>query len=300
MMNVLEDGRQYRLLEEQSTFCTLGVRFWDAVFDAQVRNGLSVLVWPESGRRPISSGKRTYSDIYAFHRLPGLGPIERPLGRERGTLGSPDSLPFVMEIVDLKRRFVPCAISLSLPLPDRGLFMTQPSGSPGTSAPGFYLFSAVTRERSPNIAAIRGELTDELTGKAAAHAYVQLEIAGEDPYYTIADRNGEFALQLPFPTLPGGLKPLDASPPGMPVADRTWQITVSIFYQPGILSPLPGSDLPDLRDIFSQDRADLFIDTGSPANVADRWLGTLDFSGEIVLRTGELPTMTVVPAASPP
>ncbi len=300
MSEVLEDGRRYHVLEELSTYCTLGVRFWDAVTDAQIRSGLSVRVWPEAALRPVVSGARTRSDIYAFHRIPGLYDVERPAGRGRGTLRSPDTLPFVMEVIDLERRFVPCAISLSLPLPDRGLFLTQLAGSPGMRAPGFYLFSSPTRGRSPNVAVVRGELIDALTGRGAAHAHVELEVAGEEPYVTIANDNGEFALQFPFPTLPGGLRPLDASPPAHPVSDSTWPVTVSIFYQPDILSPPPGTELPDLRDIFNQSRAQLQIDAESPPATADRWSGTLDFSGELVLRTGETSTMTVEPAPAPP
>ena len=298
-MSQLADGRRYTMLEELTTFCTLGVRFWDATTDAQIRSGLQVRIWPEEALRPVVEADRTYSDIYAFHRLPGLGAVERPLTGERGTLGSPDSLPFIMEVVDLERRFVPSAVGLSLPLPDRGLFLTHLPGSPAPGTPGFYLFSAPTRNRAPNIAVIRGELVNEDTGTGAAQALVRVEIPGETPAYTISDSDGAFAVHLPFPTLPGGLRRLDASPPGPPIADRTWQLTVSIFYQPNLLTPLPGTEYPDVRNIFSQERAELYLESDSPPLVADRWLGALDFGGEVILRTGDRSTLAVVPATSP-
>jgi len=292
-------GRRHTMLEELTTFCTLGVRFWDATTDAQIRSGLQVRVWPEAALRPVVAADRTYSDIYAFHHLPGLRAVERPLVGERGTLGSPDSLPFVMEVVDRERRFVPAAVGLSLPLPDRGLFLTHLPGSPAPGAPGFYLFSAPTRQRAPNIAVIRGELINDDTGSGAAHALVRVEIPGETPAYTIADVGGAFAVHLPFPTLPGGLRRLDRSPPGPPIADRTWQLTVSIFYQPNLLTPLLGTEYPDVRDIFRQGRAEFYLESDSPPSVSDRWLGTLDFGGEVVLRTGDRSTLAVVPATSP-
>ncbi len=301
-MSRLADGRIYSVIEELATFCTLGVRFWDATTDAQIRGGLRVRLWPEGALRPAVTANRTYSDIYAFHRVPGLGAIERPPVVGSGSLGSPGALPFVMEVVDLERRFVPSAIGLSLPLPDRGLFLTQLPGSPVLSTPGFYLFSAQTRARAPNIAVVRGELLDDDTGAGAGHALVRVEIPGESPAYTIADARGAFAVHLPFPPLPGGLRPLDASPPGPlgpPIADRTWQLTVAVFYQPGLLTPLPGTDYPDVRNVFNQARAGLVLDSDSPPVVADRWLGTLDFGGEVVLRTGDLSTLAVVPATSP-
>lgn len=299
-MNQLAGGRRYTIREELQTFCTLGVRFWDATTDAQIRGGLQVRVWPEAALHPVAAAERTYSDNYAFHRLPGLGAVERPPTGGSGTLGSPDSLPFVMEVVDRERRFVPSAVGLSLPLPDRGLFLTPLPGSPAPGTPGFYLFSAPTRNRAPNIAVIRGELLNDDTGGGAAHALVCVEIPGETPAYTIADASGAFAAHLPFPTLPGGLRPLDASPPGPPIADRTWRLSVSIFYQPNLLTPLPGTGYPDVRNIFGQERAELYPGSGSPPALAERWSGTLDFGGEVVLRTGERSTLAVVPATSPP
>lgn len=302
-MSQLADGRRFQVLEELTTFCTLGVRFWDATTDAQIRSGLQVRIWPEAALRSVESAKRTYSDIYAFHRVPGLRAVERPRPGERGTVGSPDSLPFVMEVIDLERRFVPSAVGLSLPLPEPGLFLTQLPGSPAPGNPGFYLFSAPTRNRAPNIAVVRGELVNDDTGSGAAHALVLVEIPGERPAYTVSDADGAFAVHFPFPTLPGGLRPLDASPPGPlgpPVADRTWQLTVSVFYQPDLLTTLPGTEFPDVRNIFSQARAELHLESDSPPVVSDRWSGTLDFGGEVVVRTGDLSILTVVPATSPP
>ena len=78
-MTLLENGTSYTELEELATFCVLGVRFWDATTDAQIRRGLRVRAWPEAALRPVVAASRTRSDIYAFHRLPGLGAVERPL-----------------------------------------------------------------------------------------------------------------------------------------------------------------------------------------------------------------------------
>jgi hypothetical protein len=299
----LADGRRFQTLEELATFCTLGVRFWDATTDAQIRNGLQVRIWPEAALRPVQFAARTYSDIYAFHRLPGLVAVERPMRGLHSTVGSPGCLHFILEVVDLQRRFVPSAIGLSLPLPDRGLFPTQLPGSPALGAPGFYLFSAPTRSRGPNIAVIRGELMNGDTGGSAAYALVRVEIPGETPAYTVSNADGAFAVHLPFPALPGGLRPLDASPPGPlgpPIADRTWQLRVSVFYQPVLLPPLPGTEYPDVRNIFSQARADIFLESDSPPVVSDNWPGILDFGGEVVVRTGDLPILAVAPATSPP
>jgi hypothetical protein len=295
----LEDGRRYWMLEELTNFCTLGLRFWDAVTDAQIRGGLRVRLWPEAALYPVVEAGRTYSDIYAFHRVPGLGAVERPVDSRDGLAGSPASVPFVLEVTDLERRFVPNAIGLSLPLPHRGLFLTQLPGSPVPATPGFYLFSAPTRNRAANIAVVRGELVDTDVRQGAAHALVMAELPGEDPVYGVADADGAFALHFPYPTLPGGLRPLDASPPGPlgpPMAERSWQLRVSVFYQPELLVSLPGTELPDVRNIFRQARAGLLLESNSPSIAADQWSGTLDFGGEVVVRTEAMSALEVVPA----
>lgn len=295
-MSVLEDGRGFRVLEALPTFCTLGVRFWDAATDAQVRGGLQVRLWPEASLWPIVAAERTYSDLYAFHRVPGLGAVERPATGADDTLGSPGARPFVLEVRDLKRRFLGSAISLSLPLPQRGPLLTSFAGSPAPDAPGYYLFSASTRGQAPNIAVVRGELVDDDTGVGAAHALVVVEIPGEPPVYAVADAGGAFAAHFPYPTLPGGFRPLDASPPGPPIGERAWQLRVSVLYQPDLLDPLPGSAYPDVRAVFSQAPAGVLLDIDSSALPAAHWAGTLEFGGETVVRGPEASSLRVIPA----
>ena len=294
-MTVLEDGRRYRELEALTTFCTLGVRFWDAATDTHVRGGLQVRLWPELSLRPVVAAERTYSDVYAFHRVPGLRDLERPAAGSDGSVGSPATKPFVLEVRDLERRFVGSAIGLSLPLPHRGPLLTSFAGSPAPAAPGYYLFSASTRGQAPNMAVVRGELVNDLTGAGAAYALVVAEIPGEPPVYAVADADGAFAAHFPYPTLPGGFRSL-ASPPGPPIDERAWQLDVSVFYQPELLEPLPGSAFPDVRAVFSQAPAAVLPDTDSPAVPAAQWSGTLDLGGEVVVRGGEASALRVIPA----
>lgn len=296
-MSVLEDGRRYRVLESLPTFCTLGVRFWDAATDTQVRSGLQVRLWPEASLAPVVAAERTYSDIYAFHRVPGLRAVERPAAGRDAPSGSPGGRPFVLEVQDSQRRYVGSAIGLSLPLSHRGPLLTGFVGSPAPAAPGYYLFSASTRGQAPNMAVVRGELVDDLTGAGAAHALVVVEIPGEPPVYAVADADGAFAAHFPYPTLPGGFRPLDGSPPGPPIDERAWQLRVSVLYQPALLEPLPGSTFPDLRAVFSQAPAAVLPDTDSPALPAAHWAGTLDLGGEVVVRGGEATGLRVIPAA---
>jgi hypothetical protein len=314
----LADGRRYQVLEELDAFCPLGVRFWDAVADDQIRAGLRVRAWPEPALRPRVEAFRTRSDVYAFQGLPGLAALERPPANPTGLglvppPGSPSSPPpahpFILEVVDLERRFLPAAIRLDLPLPARGVFLTRPPGSPAaTPPPGFYLFSAPTRSRGAGVAVVRGELADAATGAAAAHALVRVAIPGQPDRYGLADAGGRFAVQFPLPTLAGGLGRLWASPdgapsspPSPPIADRTWDLAVTVAWEPAALSPLPGTDLPDLARVLDQLPADVVLATGSPpAPPAPEWLGILRYDGEVVARTAGDSRLLIFPAGSPP
>jgi hypothetical protein len=315
---VLEDGRRFAVVEELETFCPLGLRFWDAVSDDQIRSGLLVRAWPEPALRPVTEAFRTRSDVYAFQGLPGLRAIERPPANPTGLAAAPPpgasppsppiAHPFVLEVVDLERRYLPAAIRLTLPLPARGVFLTRPPGSPvETPPPGFYLFSSPTRPRNAGIAAVRGELVDAATGAPAGHALVRVAIPGQPDRFGLADAGGRFAVQFPLPPLAGGLGRLFVSPdgapspPGPPVADRTWDLAVAVAWEPGALAPLPGTDLPDLVRLLDQLPADIVLAAGSPpALPAAEWLGTLRYDGEVVVRTAGDSRLLIVPAGSPP
>ena len=313
----LADGRRYRVLEQLDTFCPLGVRFWDAVADDQVRSGLSVRAWPEPALAPVAKAFRTRSDVYAFQGLPGLAAIERPPADPTGLsalpavsaspASPPPARPFVLEVADLDRRFLPAAIRLTLPLAEGGVFLTRPPGSPAGTPPGFYLFSALTRPRAAGVAVVRGELADAATGAPAGHALVRVAIPGQRDRFGVSDAGGRFAVQFPLPPLAGGLGRLwaspsgTASPPGPPVADRTWDLSVAVSWEPAALAPLPGTDLPDLARVFDQLPAGIVLATGSPpASPAPEWSGTLRYDGEVVARTAGDSRLLIFPAGSPP
>jgi hypothetical protein len=221
----------------------------------------------------------------------------------------PPTRPFILEVVDLERRFLPAALRLALPPPSFGVFLARPPGSPsGTPPPGFYLFSSPTRPRGAGVAVVRGELADAATGAPAAHALVRVAVAGQPDRFGLADAGGRFAVQFPLPPLVGGLGRLfvspegaPASPPGPPIADRTWDIAVAVFSEPAALAPLPGTDLPDLARVLDQLPADIVSAAGSPpAPPAPEWLGTLRYDGEVVARTAGDSRLLIVPAGSPP
>ena len=302
----LEDGRHYAVLEELATFCPLGLRFWDAVVDAQIRGGLRVRAWPLPARRPVRDAFRSVSDVYAFQYLPGLVDLERPPSPPAAPPASPPATrPFVVEVRDLERQFLPVAFGVELPLPQRGLFQPPQAGSPGGALPGFYLFSSPVRRLAPGVAVVRAELVDAATGRPAPWALVRVSIAGQSERWGLADEAGRVAVQFPLPLLTPGFGHLfaspggTASPPGPPVAERSWAVEVAVFWEPSRLAPLPGTDLPDLAQVFQQAAADVVLGGGSPPATAPEWPGTLSWDGELVAATAGLSQLWISGQGSP-
>ena len=289
---MIEDGRHYAVLEALSTVCPLGIRFWDAVNDAQIRERLRVRAWPLPARRPIKGAFKTASDIYAFQGLPGLIDVEMPGSTPGPAPSSPPAVrPFVIEVRDEDRRYVPVAFRVDLPLPTHRLYLSPLPGSPATTLPGFYLFSSPIRARQPHVAVVRTELFDERLNAPAAWALVRVTVAGQGDRWGLADEAGRVAVAFPLPLISPGFGELfaspsgPASPPGPPVADRSWSLSVAVFSEPSRLAPLPGTDLPDLAEVFQQAPADLFINVDSPVVTASDWTGALTWDGELFAAT---------------
>lgn len=310
---LLDDGISYSVFEEISTFCPLGIRFWDTVTDDQIRRDLIVRAWPETTRRPVSRAFRTRSDVYAFQGLPGLQRVEHPRTEPGEVTASPPvasppaTRPFVVEVIDTLRRFVPVAFLIDLPQPDRGVYLVQPPGSPDSAPPGFYLFSSPTRQRPPGTAVVRGELVHAISGRAAGHALLRVSIPGQPDRWGIADSLGRFAVAFPIPPLAQGFDQLSdspmvaTSPPGPPVSDRTWEVSLAVFSESSILGPLPGTTLPDYGRVFHQAPAEVVSNVLSPPSAPEpEWLGTLGYDGELVASTNGRTKLLIVTTGSPP
>jgi hypothetical protein len=307
----LDDGRRFRRLEEIDVVCPLGLRFWDPVLDRPIRDGLVVRAWPATTAAPVVGAFRSRSGVYAFQGLPGMRPVERP-----SPLDAPASPPtprrFVVEVRDARGRFLPAAFEVELPLPYRGVFLGRAPGSPASppgAVPGFVLFPAPARERSPGIAAVRGELADANGGAPAAHAKVRVELPGGIGHWSLADRTGRFAVHFPLPPLKETLPPLGGSPPPprpsppvAPVEDRTWEIVVSVSWEPAALTPLRGTDQPDHRNVLAQTAAGVLASPpGAPSpTVEPSWSGVLGYDGEVVVKTAGSSRLWIVPGGSPP
>ncbi|MCZ6680950.1 MAG: hypothetical protein O7E52_27300 [Candidatus Poribacteria bacterium] len=299
-------------LEQTTVFTLLGIRFWDAVRDAQVRDSLLVTARPVivasppgiAASRPAIRAFPTGSGVYAFQGLPGLHDIERPAENGVSTTSPPIQRRFFVEVRDEQNRFIPMVFGVELPLDYRGVFLNGssfPTGSPPISRPpGFYLFSAPTRRATPGLTAVRACLIEAGTQRPAAHAVLEVEVNGRR-WYGISDERGCIAVLFPYPTfinIPG------ASPPEtlqiLPFNQQRWTLSVRVRFSPDTLEfPLGEENQfgernpPDLRSIFNQSPGVIWPTySQSPPNgtPVEALSFELVYGQELVLRTADLPT----------
>jgi hypothetical protein len=294
--------------ETVRVFTPLGIRFWDPVRDAQVRDALVVRARPASGHGRTVEAFRTRGGVYAFQGFPGLYAVEHP--EEEVTPGSPpQAIPFLLEVYDQQERFVPVVCSVELPLAYRGLLLSPLQDTlaspPPSNPPGFYLFTAPSRSIWPGVTAVRANLAVYPSMQPAAHARMEVEINGST-WHGIADQRGAIAVLFPYPRI----TPRPASPPAgsaIPLRQRQWPVTVRVYYEPAVLVNASGAQIPDLRNIRRQRPARIWPTMpGSPvaqlATAEVTW--SLQFGEELIAQSTGSPTrqllLEVESVTSPP
>ena len=92
---------------------------------------------PPGGATPEPSVAQGSPDLTP---QPSTLPSGSPAPSADPSASPPPSHPFILEAVDLERRFLPAAIRLALPLPGLGVFLTRPpGGSPAEPPPPGFL-----------------------------------------------------------------------------------------------------------------------------------------------------------------
>lgn len=275
-------------VERLSIVTPLGIRFWDPAYDVAVDDRLIVVALPFGADRPATTGLRTSSGVYAFHGLPGLHDLEYP----RGDQDSPGSLPatvqFQIVVSDTAARFLPASFAVDVPF--RGIYPTDLPAPGAAGLPGFYLFSAPTREATPLLAAVRAQLSerlDETTERPAAHAVLQIDAPHGDTWVGVADERGAVAVLFPYPTFAVAAGGSLASLAPNAIPQQNWPLTLRVLYQPSALSFPVGTLLPELRSVLAQAPAAIWTQRlAPPGEVLASLPATLVFGQELIVRSG--------------
>lgn len=254
----------YQILETISRNTLLGIRFWDPALDEQIHFGLNVTLYSVNNHFKKINATCTRSGIYAFNDIPGMIDLETPLTDENAVSASPvEPKQYVLEVHDPKERFVNVALLIDLPLPYKGIFLVDDdSASPANPPRGFNLYSSINRSSASQFTFIRGELINRISEKPAANAVVRIETEDEFRWYGISDNDGKFSVMMPYPFLNISFGSSPPSNEGVRLFQRTWTISINVFYEPLAQLDLTGSELPDYSSVLNQEQA--FIYTESP------------------------------------
>ena len=131
-------------LGRQALTCALGVRFLDAATQ-RVIGGLRVVAFPPGHPEKGVLAVPTRSDVYGFHRLPGLRGFEQQVDDAlRWRLESPLSpRPFVVQVDDPEGRFLPAQFLAEAPT--RVDTLRESGSPPGAAVRTETLYSSPAR-----------------------------------------------------------------------------------------------------------------------------------------------------------
>ena len=302
----------YFPLETVTRTVPLGLRCVDISTQAQVAGGLSITATPRGRRARAAHASLTRSGVYALHNLPGLADLEFAAATPASSPpASPPGGEFVVLVEDAEARYLPYAMTLTLP-----------RRTPLTT----FLFSAPARERVTGLMSIRGGLKDGTRQLAdgslrpAAFARVVAEYETTSPptiYVALADWRGEFALFMPGPNPlqpPAGVSATSPNVPGrQTVSQLRWPVTLRFFYEPqaqqfvtvdgrgrvevvegqqdGVTDVHPASAglryFPVLASLLNQSAAEVFEVAGASGAPAAALGAEIEYGKDLVVRTRE-------------
>jgi len=292
----------HRRLETISNKTLFGLRFWDPALNLQIKSGLHTTLHPFDKPEKKVLATCTKSCNYVFNNIPGLRAFETGLADIPDSAVSPPvSKPYVLEVRDTRQRFSDVALTVDLPLPYSGLFLTDDtSGSPADTPPGFNLYSAINRAPGPQYTVVRGELIDRNTQQAATNALVRVTTEDGFNWFGTSGLDGKFVVMMPYPFLN---LPFNSSPPtsdGVRLFERIWPINVDVFYAPLSLVSLPGSQTPDYTSVLSQDQALIYTETPeTDTGEVSVFETDLVYGRDLIIKTTGFSQLYISPTGSP-
>lgn len=277
----------------------LGLRFWDPVTAAFVGDGLRVSAYPMADPTRRAAASVSPSRVWVFHKLPGMGAVERGEGDEAFWASPPPKRTIVVEVDDDLGRFVPFQLEVEVPV-RRPLEWTPPAGVsfPGMPPGAVPLFSSATRAVPRGLCVVRADLWDPNAttppkntkntkntkglGGPGAWALVTAAIDGLLGISGLADGEGRVLLIGPYPAPTGGG---EDGLTGVPLLKQSWPVSLSVRYEPGVSN---AGERAKLSGAFSQAAGSLWqkwdADPAAREKLATTTL-TLNYGEELPVRT---------------
>lgn len=291
---------EYQLLESVSRKTLLGIRFWDPALDMQIRDGLRVTLFAVDNDRKVSQAFRTRSGVYAFNNIPGMLELET-ISNDVEVNSPQETKSYVLQVEDLKRQFSKATLLIDLPLDYNGIFLIDDNAaSPNTAPKGFNLYSSINRNAASQFTFVRGELINRTTQEPASYALIQVQTDDEFSWFGISNEEGKFSVMMPYPFLSVSFGSSPPSSDGVRLFERTWDIELSVMYDPASREEIEGSDQPDYSSILSQNQA--FVYTESPETDVGEVTALqteLIYGRDLIVKTAGFSELYVSPTGSP-
>jgi hypothetical protein len=292
------------LLETLDIVSPLGLRFWDQVGGKAIGDGLSVYAYPADNELWRTPGFTNRGDVYAFDHLPGLRPVENGDGTDAFWAQNPPQFPFVIEVKDLWRRFLPFSVRIHLPV--RGVWewnceqfgspssMPEVFASPPEPKPrGIPLFPTPASNAPAGMAMVRASVREAVdpSSKPAAWALLQASVSGKRVARGIADEEGRVVMIFPYPD-PAEFSPGSPATRQRSLRDQSWELEISAFY----VRKDPSVKIHNLCDLLNQPPAVLWDDAARTKPLSSK---TLQYGEELTLKSASLSDLLISVAGSP-
>lgn len=254
------------VLEKVTLTTPLGVRFWDFVTNRPIADALEAWLYQADRPKQRSYGLFNRAAVCVFQNVPGLRGFERAVGDD-----DPWSVvmpkPWVLEVHDAERRFLPCRFQLAVP--HQGLdhqasllVASPPSDMPALPPNSIPLFSAPQRSVGNDMAIVRAELHDQVLNQPAAWAFVTLHHKQQIVSYGMTDQRGRLTLLFAYPEVNQSVLGSPPTSRKRALSEQTWELTVTVRY--GAITPPP--TVPTWHDVMQQPPATLV--SGSSCTLA--------------------------------
>src|SRR5260370_7150773 len=102
------------ILERLTLLAPVGIRFWDALSNSVIADGLRVTAYPSSNPARRVQAITNRSDTYVLQNLPGMRDIENGAGDAEFWAHLPPKRPFFVEVVATYRLFQPFLFAVHL------------------------------------------------------------------------------------------------------------------------------------------------------------------------------------------
>jgi hypothetical protein len=253
----------------------IGARFFDAVEQAVVSEGLVVSMWRLNGSPKRQKAIVNHTGVFVMRNLRCLYEAESGNG-DKDYWDHVSTKPYGLEMTDSKGRFLPYWFEVEAPT--RGFVgITCGSPSPSTES-GLLLYSAPSRSVAGHYATVRADLWDVQHDCPASWAYAELTANHILLCEGMADRNGKLGMFFAYPE---AVDQFPASPlrTGISPRDQSWDIQLTIKYR--LKDPIP--DIPNLCDeVLGQPQVQVWQQTGPNLELTT---AILRVGQELILKT---------------